>query len=80
MLSSGIEKAQSTNLLVDKKEGVDLFTYPSRNAQKNGTLFNQSIVHVYGTVPGGWSYVQYGHQIGYMATNALKVPMRRKKK
>lgn len=80
ILSSGITKAESTKFLIDKKEGVDLFTYPSRNAQKNGTLFNQSIVHVYGTAPGGWSYVQYGLQVGYMATSALKVPTATKKR
>ena len=80
VLSSGIKKAKPTNYLVNKKEGADLFTYPSRNAQKNGTLFNQSIVNVYGTAPGGWSYVQYGQQVGYMATNALKVPTATKKR
>ena len=80
VLSSGISKAQPTSYLVEKQGGADLFTYPSQNAQKNGTLFDKSIVKVYGTVAGGWSYVQYGHQIGYMATTSLKVPIGTKKR
>lgn len=78
--SKGIVKAISTIALIDKKEGTNLFTYPSPNAQKNGTLFDKSIVNVYGTAPGGWSYIQYGKQIGYVATNLLKTPTPTKKR
>lgn len=80
VLSSGISKAKSTIFLIDKKDGVDVFTYPSPNAQKNGTLFDKSIVNVYAPAPGGWSYVQYGHQIGYVATASLKKPTATRKR
>lgn len=78
--TKGIVKVRPTIYLVDKKDGTYLYTYPSPNAQKNGTLFDQSIVNVYGTAPGGWSYVEYGHQIGYVATNLLKLPTATKKR
>lgn len=78
--SSGLVKAQPTRYLIAHKEGIHLYTYPSPNAQKNGTLFDKSIVNVYGTAPGGWSFVQYGHQVGYVATNTLKVPTAIKKR
>ncbi|MFJ7953207.1 polysaccharide deacetylase family protein [Lysinibacillus sp. NPDC096418] len=80
VFSSGITKAQSTKYLVNKKEGTYLYTYPSPTAQKNGTVFDKSIVNVYGTAPGGWSYVQYGHQVGYVASNSLKLPTVTKKR
>ncbi len=65
--------------LVAKKGGTNLFTYPSPNAQKVGQLYENSMLYVYGTAPGGWSYVQYGHQYGYAATNTLKKPTAIKK-
>ncbi|UED82345.1 polysaccharide deacetylase family protein [Lysinibacillus sp. CD3-6] len=65
--------------LVAKKGGTNLFTYPSPNAQKAGQLYENSMLFVYGTAPGGWSYVQYGHQYGYAATNTLKKPTAIKK-
>ena len=80
VLSSGIMMAQPTSYLVNKKEGTYLYTYPSPNAQKKGTLFDKSIINVYGTAPGGWSYVQYGHQVGYVASNSLKTPTATKKR
>ncbi|MGE8034031.1 deacetylase [Lysinibacillus sp. KCTC 33748] len=61
--------------LVTQKGGTSLFTYPSPNAQKTGLLNENSIIFVYGSAPGGWSFVQYGHQTGYVATNSLKKPV-----
>ncbi|MFJ7736503.1 polysaccharide deacetylase family protein [Lysinibacillus sp. NPDC097287] len=80
VLNSGITIAKPTSYIVNKKEGTNLYTYPSPNAQKNGTLFDKSIVNVYGTAPGGWSFVQYGHQIGFVASNSLKLPTTTKKR
>ncbi|MFJ5766552.1 polysaccharide deacetylase family protein [Lysinibacillus sp. NPDC093210] len=65
--------------VVAKKGGTNLFTYPSPNAQKAGQLYENSMLVVYGTAPGGWSFVQYGHGFGYVATNALKKPTGTKK-
>ena len=78
--SSGLVKAQPTRYLIAHKEGIHLYTYPSPNAQKSGTLIDKSIVNVYGTAPGGWSYVQYGHRVGYVASNSLKKPTATKKR
>ena len=78
--SEGIVKVQPSIYLVDKNDGTYLYTYPSPQAQKNGTLFDKSIVNVYGTAPGGWSYVEYGHLVGYVATNLLKTPTATKKR
>lgn len=61
--------------LVTQKGGTSLFTYPSPNAQKTGLLNENSIIFVYGSAPGGWSFVQDGHQTGYVATNSLKKPV-----
>lgn len=61
--------------LVTQKGGTSLFTYPSPNAQKMGLLNENSIIFVYGSAPGSWSFVQYGHQTGYVATNSLKKPV-----
>ncbi|WP_440050283.1 polysaccharide deacetylase family protein [Lysinibacillus sphaericus] len=67
-------------LIVAKKGGTSLFTYPSPSAQKTGQLYENSTVVVYGTAPGGWSFVQYGHETGYAATNTLKKPTLTKKR
>ncbi|MGE7133039.1 polysaccharide deacetylase family protein [Lysinibacillus xylanilyticus] len=66
--------------LVTQKGGTTLFTYPSPSAQKAGLLNENSIIFVYGSAPGGWSFVQYGHQTGYVATNSLKKPVATKKR
>jgi len=65
----------SEKYLVTQKGGTTLFTYPSPSAQKAGLLNENSIIFVYGSAPGGWSFVQYGHQTGYVATNSLKKPV-----
>ena len=65
--------------IVVKKGGTNLFKYPSPSAQKIGQLYENSLLVVYGTAPGGWSYVQYGHEYGYVATNILKKPTVTKK-
>jgi len=65
--------------IVVKKGGTNLFKYPSPSAQKIGQLYENSLLVVYGTAPGGWSYVQYGHDYGYVATNILKKPTVTKK-
>jgi len=66
-------------VVVAKKGGTNLFKYPSPSAQKIGQLYESSLLVVYGTAPGGWSYVQYGHDYGYVATNMLKKPTVTKK-
>lgn len=65
--------------VVAKKGGLNLLSYPSPSAQKVGQLYENSMLIVYGIAPGGWSYVQYGHEFGYVATNALKKPTATKK-
>jgi len=65
--------------VVAKKGGTNLLKYPSPSAQKVGQLYENSLLVVYGTAPGGWSYVQYGHEYGYVATNVLKKPTVTKK-
>ncbi|QDQ03507.1 polysaccharide deacetylase family protein [Lysinibacillus fusiformis] len=67
-------------LVVAKKGGTSLFTYPSPSAQKTGQLNENTTVLVYGTAPGGWSFVQYGHETGYAATNTFKKPTVTKKR
>ncbi len=67
-------------LVVAKKGGTSLFTYPSPSAQKIGQLNENTTVLMYGTAPGGWSFVQYGHETGYAATNTFKKPTVTKKR
>ncbi|MGE7092481.1 polysaccharide deacetylase family protein [Lysinibacillus sp. NPDC048646] len=67
-------------LVVAKKGGTSLFTYPSPSAQKTGQLNENTTVLMYGTAPGGWSFVQYGHETGYAATNTFKKPTVTKKR
>ncbi len=70
----------SEKYVVTKKDGTTLFTYPSPSAQKVGQIYENSMVFVYGSAPGGWSFVQYGHHTGYVATNSLKKPVATKKR
>lgn len=72
-------KVKSEGYLVIQKGGTSLFTEPSQNARHVGQLYEGRMVYVYGTAPGGWSFAQYGEDIGYVATNALKKPVPTKK-
>ncbi|QGG51887.1 polysaccharide deacetylase family protein [Lysinibacillus pakistanensis] len=64
----------SEKYIVANKGGTSLFTYPSPSSQKTGQLYENSLIYVYGSAPGGWSFVQYGQEMGYVATNSLKKP------
>jgi len=77
--SDVLVKVKSEGNLVIQKDGTTLFTAPSQNAQHVGQLYEGRVVYVYGTAPGGWSFVQYGEDTGYVATNALKKPVPTKK-
>lgn len=77
--SDVLVKVKSEGYLVIQKGGTTLFTAPSQNAQQIGQLYEGRMVYVYGTAPGGWSFVQYGEDIGYVATIALKKPVPIKK-
>lgn len=77
--SEALAKVKSEGYLVIAKGGTTLFTAPSRHAQIAGQLYEGRMIFVYGTAPGGWSFVQYGHDIGYIATNTLKKPTAIKK-
>ncbi|WP_223555539.1 polysaccharide deacetylase family protein [Lysinibacillus sphaericus] len=70
----------SEKYVVTKKGGTTLFTYPSPSAQKTGQLNENTLIFVYGSAPGGWSFVQYGHETGYVATNSIKKPVATKKR
>ncbi|QIC46067.1 polysaccharide deacetylase family protein [Lysinibacillus sphaericus] len=72
-------KVKSEGYLVIQKGGTSLFTEPSQIARHVGQLYEGRMVYVYGTAPGGWSFAQYGEDIGYVATNALKKPVPTKK-
>lgn len=72
-------KVKSEGYLVIQKGGTSLFTEPSQNARHVDQLYEGRMVYVYGTAPGGWSFAQYGEDIGYVATNALKKPVPTKK-
>ncbi|SCY35345.1 MULTISPECIES: polysaccharide deacetylase family protein [Lysinibacillus] len=78
--SDVLVKLKSVGYLVIQKGGATLFTAPSQNAQQAGSLYEGRMIYVYGTAPGGWSFVQYGQDIGYVATNALKKPVPTKKR
>lgn len=65
----------SEKYIVANKGGTSLFTYPSPSSQKTGQLYENSLIYVYGSAPGGWSFVQYGQEMGYVATNSLKKPV-----
>jgi len=65
----------SEKYIVANKGGTTLFTYPSPSSQKTGQLYENSLIYVYGSAPGGWSFVQYGQEMGYVATNSLKKPV-----
>lgn len=78
--SDALVKLKSEGYLVNQKGGTTLFTAPSQHAQHVGQLYEGRMIYVYGTAPGGWSFVQYGEEIGYVATNALKKPAPTKKK
>lgn len=78
--SDVLVKVKSEGYLVIQKGGTTLFTAPSQNAQHAGQLYEGRMVYVYGTAPNGWSFVQYGEDIGYVATNALKKPVPTKKR
>ncbi|WP_155592281.1 polysaccharide deacetylase family protein [Lysinibacillus cavernae] len=77
--SDGLVKLKSEGYLVIQKGGTTLFKAPSQNAQQVGKLYEGRVIYVYGTAPGGWSFIQYGEDTGYVATNALKKPVPTKK-
>lgn len=77
--TAALVSLKSEKYVVTKKDGTTLFTYPSPSAQKAGQIYENSIIFVYGSAPGGWSFIQYGHQTGYVATNSLKKPIATKK-
>ncbi|MEK5232196.1 polysaccharide deacetylase family protein [Lysinibacillus sp. FSL K6-0232] len=72
--SDVLAKVKPKGYLLAAKGGTTLFTAPSQHAQKIGHLYEGRILFVYGTAPGGWSFVQYGEDVGYIATNTLKKP------
>ncbi|MFJ7731706.1 polysaccharide deacetylase family protein [Lysinibacillus sp. NPDC097231] len=73
--TAALVNVKSEGYLVVQKGGTALFTYPSQNAQKVGQVYENRVIFVYGTAPGGWSFVQYGQDTGYVATNSLKKPI-----
>ena len=75
-----LKNLTSEKYVVTKKGGTTLFTYPSPSAQKTGQLNENTLIFVYGSAPGGWSFVQYGHETGYVATNSIKKPVATKKR
>ncbi|MGE7953484.1 polysaccharide deacetylase family protein [Lysinibacillus xylanilyticus] len=75
-----LKNLTSEKYVVTKKGGTTLFTYPSPSAQKIGQLNENTLIFVYGSAPGGWSFVQYGHETGYVATNSIKKPVATKKR
>lgn len=75
-----LKNLTSEKYVVSKKDGTPLFTYPSPSAQKTGQLNENTLIFVYGSAPGGWSFVQYGHETGYVATNSIKKPVATKKR
>lgn len=78
--TAALVSLKSEKYVVTQKDGTTLFTYPSPSAQKAGQIYENSIIFVYGSAPGGWSFIQYGHQTGYVATNSLKKPVATKKR
>ena len=78
--SDVLVKLKSEGYVVMQKGGTTLFTAPSQNAKKVGQLYEGRVVFVYGTALGGWSFVQYGEDTGYVATNTLKKPVPTKKR
>lgn len=78
--TSTLKNLTSEKYIVTKKGGTTLFTYPSPSAQKTGQLNENTLIFVYGSAPGGWSFVQYGHETGYVATNSIKKPVATKKR
>ncbi|MCL1701533.1 polysaccharide deacetylase family protein [Lysinibacillus sp. Bpr_S20] len=78
--TAALVSVKSEKYVVKQKGGTTLFTYPSPSAQKAGQLYENSMIFVYGSAPGGWSFVQYGYQTGYVATNSLKKPVATKKR
>lgn len=75
-----LKNLTSEKYVVTKKGGTTLFTYPSPSAQKTAQLNENTLIFVYGSAPGGWSFVQYGHETGYVATNSIKKPVATKKR
>ncbi|MGE7915766.1 polysaccharide deacetylase family protein [Lysinibacillus xylanilyticus] len=75
-----LKNLTSEKYVVAKNGGTTLFTYPSPSAQKTALLNENTLIFVYGSAPGGWSFVQYGHETGYVATNSIKKPVATKKR
>ncbi|MDM5248672.1 MULTISPECIES: polysaccharide deacetylase family protein [unclassified Lysinibacillus] len=78
--TAALKSLTSEKYVVTKKGGTTLFTYPSPSAQKTGQLNENTLIFVYGSAPGGWSFVQYGQETGYVATNSLKKAVATKKR
>lgn len=64
----------STIKIASSKSGLVVKTSPSKSAKTSATLKYNMIVEDFGSVGGGWNFVQYGNVTGYVATTFIGTP------
>lgn len=58
--------------VVASSNGALVKEFASKNSNTLATLQNNMVVRYYGAVAGGWSHVQYGNIVGYVASSHIK--------
>ena len=69
--TSSLIVPSSKTKIVSSKSGLALKETASGKAKTIATLKKNIVVEDFGTVGNGWSFVQYGNVIGYVASNSI---------
>ena len=72
--ASFLKTPPSTIKIASSKSGLVVKTTPTKPAPTSATLKHNMIVEDFGSVGGGWSFVQYGNVTGYVATSFIGKP------
>ena len=72
--ASFLKTPPSTIKIASSKSGLVVKTTPTKPASTSATLKHNMIVEDFGSVGGGWSFVQYGNVTGYVATSFIGKP------
>lgn len=71
---NSLSEPKSTIKIASSKSGLIVKETASRSAKTFATLKYNMIVNDFGSVGGGWSFVQYGNVTGYVATSFINTP------
>ena len=72
--ASFLKTPSSTIKIASSKSGLVVKATPSKSTPTSATLKHNMIVEDFGSVGGGWSFVQYGNVTGYVASSFIGKP------